>query len=155
MENSTKITINEQAQSHFRSSAIWMRAYAIIMIVIVAIFALFVLIVSADTDGKILTAMSNQSGNEFIDVILETFGLIIFGLAAFVVLFGYAAIKLLSAANRFTALSYSATREDLVKGFKSLRMYWMYYGITLIVMMVLGLYFMIRVFSILTAASQS
>lgn len=154
MENSNKIIVSEGAQSHFRTSAIWMRAYAIIMIVIVSIFALFVMIASADTNGEIVSAMAKQSGDEFVDVIKETFGLIILGLTAFVVLFGFAAIKLLSAANRFTALSYSATREDLIKGFKGLRMYWMYYGITLIVMMLLGIYFMVRVFSIVSASSQ-
>ena len=155
MENADKITVSDEAKTLFRNSAIWMRTYAIIMIVIVSIFALFVLIVSADTNGEMLKALSNESGNEFIDVIIETFGLIILGLVSFVVLFGYAAIKLLSAANKFTAISYSANASDLVKGFKSLRMYWMFYGITLIVMMVLGLYFLVKVFSIISAAGQS
>lgn len=154
MGNANKIIVSEAAQTHFRNSAIWMRTYAIIMIVIVSIFALFVLVASADTNGEIVNAMAKQSGDEFIDVISETFGLIILGLAAFVVLFGYAAIKLLSAANSFTALSYSATREDLIKGFKGLRMYWMYYGITLIVLLLLGIYFMIRVFTIINVANH-
>ena len=154
MENIDEITVSDEAKTLFRNSAIWMRAYAIIMIVIVSIFALFVLIVSADSNGEMVKALSEESGNEFIDVLIETFGLILLGLVFFVVLFGFAAIKLLSAANRFTAISYSANASDLVRGFKSLRMYWMYYGITLIVMIVLGLYFLVRVFSIISAAGQ-
>jgi hypothetical protein len=155
MENTTdKTQFGEGTRELFRSSASWMRGYAIVMIIMVSFIALAVLVLSADRDGAIIRELSKSSGNEIVNLIVETFGLIIFGMACFVILFGYASIKLLGAANKFTAISYSATKEDLIKGFKNLRLFWMYYGITLIVFIVLGIYFMIKVVNLVSAQAQ-
>jgi len=157
MENTTeKILVSEGTRELFRSSASWMKAYAIIMIVMVSIIALVLIVMSADSDGKMLKELSVGAGNnEILSLIVETFGVIILGMAIFVILFGYASIKLLGAANKFTAISYTANANDITKAFKNLRLYWMYYGITLIVMIGLGIYFMIKLMSVLSELSQS
>jgi uncharacterized membrane protein YjgN (DUF898 family) len=126
------------------------------MIVMVSIIALVLIVMSADTDGKIIKEISNgPADNQIVSLIIETYGLIILGMAIFVILFGYASIKLLGAANKFTAISYMSNRDDLTKAFKNLRLYWMYCGITFIVMIVLGIYFMIKAASVISELSQS
>lgn len=143
MENSNKIQFNDQSLELFRSAAGWMRGFAIVMIIFVSIIALLSIFLIADKGGSVIRAFPAGDQN-LVGFIKETVGFIIIVLVAFVLIYGYAASKLLVAANAFTAISYSPDRDQIIKAFKNLRFYWQFYGITLIVLTVFFIYFIIK-----------
>lgn len=155
MENQTNSN-NEATRALFNSSAQWMRSYAIIMIILASILALATLILSAGGKGLVMEALEKGRGTEEVaDIMAEIFGVILLGMACLVILLGYSSIKLLGAANRFTALSYTSTSENIVTAFKNLRMYWMFVSISMIMAVIFGIYFFAKAFSILSQMAQS
>jgi hypothetical protein len=151
METKENAITNEATNALFSSSAQWMRAYAIIMIIFASILTLAVLVLSAGGKGMIIDALSKQQETkEVANVFVEIYGMMVFALATFVILMGYASIKLLGAANKFTAISYTSSSANIIAAFKNLRMYWMFYGITLLVAVVFVIYFVFKAFSIIS-----
>lgn len=153
----TQINSNSgESRALFNSSAQWMRTYAIIMIIFASILALVTLILSAGGKGLVIEALEKQpTTREVADVLVEIFGAILLGMACFVILLGYSSIKLLGAANRFTALSYASTGENIIAAFKNLRIYWMFLSISMILAVIFGIYFFAKAFSIISQAAQS
>lgn len=152
MENQNSYQISEASREMFRNAATWMRIFAIILFIVIGLMAIFAIIISADRNGEILNAMTKTAPVEVARFFQDAMGVILVGLIVFVLLFGYATSRLLAAANSFTAISYSPNKEQLIKAFKNLKMYWMFYSITMITITVLAIVVAVKMISAISAA---
>lgn len=137
MENTEKTLIGDETKGLFRASSSWMRAYSITMLVALGIIFLCLLILLFQ--NEILYDLMSTRGRvneQFSDMINGFLILMIIIVATF----GYAFIKLLSSGNKFTTISYSSKKDDMVSAFRNLRFYWMISGIGIIVVMVVAFY---------------
>ncbi len=145
MSENEKLNITDESKSFFRSSAVWIRAYAIILLIFLGIMGLMVVVLSADKNGSIVGQALDKVDPNLKKLVDEVYYAVILCGALIIAVLGYAVSKLLSAGNSFTAISYTGNKDEVIKAFKGMKTYWMYYGISLILMIVFGIFIAAKV----------
>lgn len=130
IEEANKTMIGDETKNLLRESSTWMKAYSIILLVIISICFIFLLWALANSDevykmlgGQVEDAKATDRIKGFLLISL----MIISG-------FGYSLTKLLMAGNNFYTISYSFKKTEVNKAFKNLRLFWMVSGFTMIIL---------------------
>lgn len=145
MSENENVVITDESKTFFRSSAVWIRAYAIILLIFLGIMGLMIIILSADKNGSIVGQMLEKADPNLKNLVDEVYYAVILCGAIIIAVLGYAVSKLLSAGNSFTAISYTGNKDEVIKAFKGMKTYWMYYGISLILMIIFGVFIAAKV----------
>ena len=106
------------------------------------------MVLAGSKEGKMIQQIMQNQPSEVKGIFDAIITPMVLAGAIFVVLMGYGVSRLIAASNAFTAISYSGKREDIIKAFRNLKMYWMIYGVSAILAVVFGLYIIIKVIAI-------
>lgn len=145
-ENEENVTIGDETKGLFRSAAVWMKAFAIIMFVILGLIGIVLIVFATNKDGKLVAEVLSKSD---FGPMKEMLGVILGFMFLAVVLFTYACVKLLKASNHFTSIAFTGKPEDYTQAFKSLKNFWMAYGIVIIISIVFVVYMVSKMLAIM------